>query len=375
LRDFTALTKSAVDTPAQAKADMAKASGLISAAFVDAAAAASIDLELVLAAFDSAGIKLESGAGQTAMNALTVAFRTTMNRAVQSFFTQLSTVKVKESYSSALTALNASTAEQTRFDNGVTTMTTAMGDADVLFASYFDGTAGYDMSETLATAFAASRLTNTGVINTLITATTLTTGSTVSTAIDKVFQKAFTVFSTDIASNTGELNAMRTSLSAALGGSPTADALATGGVGTYRDFNGNTVNWPIPQTVSVKFIADAVTAGGALTYTRSTLAVPSNMGWLNNNSQARTDYTASLPASLAALRGMQEDIMIAEFTRYNIFTNGQPTQTQMQTAKAAFINNLKTIVGNLGGTSDGTTAFTAAQKKALVKAQQQPSLN
>ncbi len=375
LRDFTALTKASVDTPASAKEDMAKASGLISAAFVDAAAAANIDLDLILAAFDSAGINLQSGAGATAMAALSTAFQTSMNQSVNSFFTQLATVKVKQRYSAALTALNATTAEKTRFDTGVTTMSTDMGTADSLFASYFDGTTGYDMTETLATAFAASRLSNTGVINTLITAATLATTDTIQTAMDAVYQKAFTSFSTAIQSTNTEIGDMQTGVSSALGGTPTATQLASSGVGTYRDFNGNTLNWPIPQTASVNFIASAISAGGTLTYSRTTLAVPSIMSWLNAGSGTRTTFNTG-NTSFNNLLSMQEDVMIAENTRFSIFAgSGNPSQTQMQNAKASFITNLAAIVANIGGTTDSTTAFTTAQKKALVQAQQQPSLH
>jgi len=374
LRDFTALAKSAVDTPASAKADMAKASGLISSAFVDAAEAANIDLDLVLAAFDSAGIKLQSGAGQSAMAALSAAFRNQMNAAVNSFFTQLASVKVKRRYSAVLTALNASTAEKARFNNAVSTMAADMGATDALFASYFDGAAGYNLTETLAAAFAATHLVNGGKIGALITAGTLTTSSTVQTAMDAVYTAAFTAFSTAIQSTNAEITAMRQNISTAFGGTPSATQLANMGVGTYRSFGGATlINWPIPQVASVNFVASIITSGGGLRYTRTTLAVPTNMTWLNGN-RTRTTFNTG-KASFDALLGMQEDVLIAENARFAIFSGGNPPPAQQQAAKASFITHLATIVANLRGTTDGTTAITAAQKKALVKAQQQPSLH
>jgi len=391
LRDFTALTKSAVDTPAQAKDDMAKASGLISAAFVDAAAAASIDLDLVLSAFDSAGIKLQSGAGLTAMNALSIAFRTTMNQAVNSFFTQLSAVKVKERYSNALTVLGASAGQLTQFNAAVSTMATDMAAIDTTYALYYDGTPGYDMTETLAAASAAGHLSladpviaagiTAGPPNGLVAAT-----STVQNAMDYAYQYVFAKFQgaapgTGIQSTNADITTMKSNVATAL-------AVAVGslpaGLGTYRDFTGSTINWPIPQTASVNFIAAAISATGSLSYTRTTLAVPANMAWLNGNTGVRTDFGPlglNLPASFADLMGMQEDIMIAEFTRFYIFdpangtTGGNPTQAQMQSTKAGFITNIAAIVGNISGTTDGTTAFTTAQKKALVLSQQQPSLH
>jgi len=406
LRDFTALTKAAVDTPASAKDDMAKASGLISAAFVDAAAAAGIDLDLILSAFDSAGIKLESGAGLTAINALSAAFRNNMNQSVNSFFTSLSATKVKKRYGETLTALNATTAQSTRFNTGVSTMTTAMAAIDTTYASYFDGTTGYDMTETINTAHAAGRVDKT--VNPIAAGITAWTNagspawtnvsqgldpatSTIQNAIDYAFQNAFSTFGTNIASTNAEITTLKSDVASALG---IAVASLPTGFGTYTNFSGSTVNWPIPQTVAVSYVASVITATGSLTYTRSGLAVPSSMTeWFGSCSDTtkHTMTACAAPAvwtaktattfntgntSFNSLLGIQEDIMFAENTRFGIFANGAtPTQTQQQTAKATFITNLATIVGNIGGTSDGTTAFTTAQKKALVQAQQQPSLH
>jgi len=395
LRDFTALTKAAVDTPASAKADMAKASGLISAAFVDAAAAADIDLDIILAAFDSADPSVGSAAAKAALANLSASFQASMNAAVGSFFTQLAAAKVKQRYSATLTALNATSAQKTRFNSAVTTMATTMGDTDSQFASYFDGTSGYNISETLATAFAANRLTNSGTINTLINDATnnITTASTVSDTINAVYQKAFSTFSTAIASTNAEITTLKSDVASALG-------IAVGnlptGFGTYTNFSGTKVNWPIPQTVAVSYIASVITATGSLTYTRSGLAIPTTMTeWFGscaapNAAKGTKTSCEAVPgvwtpktattfntgnASFNSLLGIQEDIMIAESTRYSIYANNaNPTRSAEQTAKATFITNLATISGNIGGTSDGTTAFTTAQKKALVQAQQQPSL-
>lgn len=393
LRAFSTLFKAAIDTPASADENMAKASGLISSIFVDAAAASGIDLDLILTAFDSAGIKLESGAGLSAMNALSAAFRNSMNQSVNSFFTRLSAVKVKKRYKEALTTLNATTAEVARFQAGVNTMMTTMAAVDTTYALYFDGTTGYDLTETINVAHAAGRVDKTlNPIAAGITALALDPAvSTIQNAIDYSFQSSFTAFSVAIQSTNGEVTALKTAFAAALG-------IAVGnlptGFGTFMDFSGSTVNWPIPQTASVNFIATVILAGGSLTYTRSGLAIPTNMAeWFgscsNNTFWNRTDcqnngatWTSVSSTfntgnvSFDSLLGIQEDIMLAENTRYQIFDGGgNPTQAQMQAAKAAFITNMGTIIGNIGGTTDGTTAFTVIQKKSLVKAQQQPSLH
>ncbi len=390
LRTFAALTKSAVDTPAQAKADMNKASAMMADIFVDAADAAGIDLNLILAGFDAAdpGSLPASSGATAALGNLTTPFKNSMNGAATTFFTRLAALKVRRSYLAALTALNATSAEKTRFNNAVTKMTDAMSKADALFAPYFDGT--YDQTETLQAAFNAAHLSSTattgaeGVINAGITAGKLTAAtSTVGDAMDYVYTQAFNSFSTAVQSTNVEISTMQNNVSTALGGTPTSSQLAANGVGTYRDFNGNTVNWPIPQTVAVDFVATAINNGGGLTYNRTAVAsaipVPANMSWLNGTGTRTTNFNTG-NTSFENLLKLQEDIQIAEFTRFYIWdpsnttTSGHPTRAQEQTAKQAFISNLKTIVNNLGGTTDGTTAITTAQKKALVLAQQQPSL-
>jgi len=390
LRTFAALTKSAVDTPAQAKADMNKASAMMADIFVDAADAAGIDLNLILAGFDAAdpGSLPASSGATAALGNLTTPFKNSMNGAATTFFTRLAALKVRRSYLAALTALNATSAEKTRFNNAVTKMTDAMSKADALFAPYFDGT--YDQTETLQAAFNAAHLSSTattgaeGVINAGITAGKLTAAtSTVGDAMDYVYTQAFNSFSTAVQSTNVEISTMQNNVSTALGGTPTSSQLAANGVGTYRDFNGKTVNWPIPQTVAVDFVATAINNGGGLTYNRTAVAsaipVPANMSWLNGTGTRTTNFNTG-NTSFENLLKLQEDIQIAEFTRFYIWdpsnttTSGHPTRAQEQTAKQAFISNLKTIVNNLGGTTDGTTAITTAQKKALVLAQQQPSL-
>jgi len=409
LRNFAALAKSSVDTPASAKADMAKASGLISDIFIDAASATGIDLDLILAAFDSAGIKLQSGAGLSAMNALSVAFRNNMNQSVNNFFTRVSATKVKSRYAATLTALNASTAQKTRFNNGVTTMMNAMAAIDTTYAPYFDGTA--NMTETINTAHAAGRIDKTqNPIAAAITAwnnagspainsagfiqgTMLDpVNSTIQNAIDLSFQSAFSTFNVAIQSTNTEITALRAAVATALG---ITTAQLPVNLGTLTNFNGAVFNWPVPQAAAVSFVASIISGGGGLTYTRSGLAIPNSMAeWFgscaNGTSFNRTACTGAGStwtvntatafntgnASFDALLGIQEDIQIAEQTRFDIFSGGaQPSMQQMQTAKQAFMTNLGTIVGNIGGTTDGATALSALQKKALVKSQQQPSLH
>jgi len=348
LSNFTSLFKSAVDTPAQASDDMAKAAAVIGDAFIAAAAVADIDLDVILAGFDSAGDKVNTGAGQTAFNAISAAVKNSMLQAVNSFRTRLAVKKVQQRYSAALTALGVSGTAVTTFNTAVTALGTNMSAVETLYGKYFDDPANNPMT------------------------------TAIQNAMDAAFTAAFNTFSTAIASSNADITTMRANISTAMGGSPTAAQLATSGVGTYRDFSGTTKNWPIPQTGSVNFVATNVIAGGGLTYTRSTIAIPANMvSWL----AARTANFGTGNTNFEALLGMQEDVMIAENTRYDIYnpanasTSGNPTGLQRQAAQGAFKTNMAAIAAALGGTTDGTTALTTLQKRAMVLSQQQPSIN
>jgi len=363
LSNFTTLFKSAVDTPAQAQADMAKAAGLLGDIVIDAAEAAGIDLDVFLAAFETAGDKVNAGAGAAAMAAMSVSVRNSMNQSVNSFSTRIGVQKVQSRYAAMLSTLGVSGAAVTRFNTAVSTLGTDMAAIDTTYAKYFDDPVNWPMT------------------------------NAIQTAIDTAFQTAFGTFQTSIASTDAEITQMQTNISAGLNNAVTQGALAAQNIGKYWDFNGNQVNWPIPQTGATNFVASALSAGGSLSYTRSTLAIPAAINWMGscaggaggpwfekNQCQgaggvwttARSTF-AGVPASFAALQGIQQDLQIAEFTRFGVYT-GTETAAQRNAAKIAFKTNVASIISAVGGTTDGATAYTAAQKRAIVLSQQQPSI-
>lgn len=345
LSNFTSLEKSAVDATSTTTSsdDMGKAGGMIADVFIDAAAASGVDLNTVQAAFNAAGSQVNGSAGQTAMNAMSSSVRSAMNQSVQSFMKRLSTVRVQKSYSDALTTLGSSGAMVTQFNSAVTTLSTALSNIDTTYASYYQNPS--------------------------------TMTSSIQTAINNAYSNAFTNFQTGIAASNTAIGSMKSTVASALGVSVSS---LPSNLGTYTNFNGKTVNWPVTQVAAVDFIANKLSNSGSMSYTRTTLPIPANMTWLSS----RTNFTSGgMPASFAALMGIQQDIQIAENTRYYIFdssnttTNGNPTMAQQQAANLAFKNNLATIANNIGGTTDGSTAYSTAQKKALVLSQLQPSLN
>jgi hypothetical protein len=132
----------------------------------------------------------------------------------------------------------------------------------------------------------------------------------------------------------------------------------------------------------VSWVAPIISAGGELTYTRWTdadLPVPDNMSWLNGDG-SRSDFSGE-PASFGALRGLQEDLMIIEFTRFNVYESlgGDTTNEEMRnaekTARLNFQQHLDATISKIGGMVDGSTSITTAQKKAMLLLLQQPSLH
>lgn len=346
LSNFTTLFKSAVDNPSQSSDEMAKAAGLMADIFIDAGIAADIDLSLIQAAHDAAGDVVQNNpTAAAAFAGISSGTSSTIDAAMSSFFIRIAAVKVKTSYTNALNTLNASGAQVTQFNTAVQNMVTSMENIDKTYAQYFENPA-------------------------LLT-------DDIKNAMNAAYQAAFTTFQSAIADTNGNIATMKTNIASAMGMS--VDSLPSD-LGTYRDYNGNTVNWPIPQVVAMNYVASIISAGGGLSYDRSTVAagmpVPSNMSWLNGNTGTRTDYVGmGMPVSFAALMGLQEDVQIAENTRWSIYSGGQPTREQEKAAKLAFNTNIDLIISSLSGTTDGSTAISDEIKEALVKMMEHPSLN
>lgn len=348
LSNFTTLFKSAVDNPGQASDDMALAAGLIADIFIDAAIAADIDLGLIVGAHDSAGEVVDGNQDALdAFNAFGADHQASIQQAMGSFFMRIAAIKVKSSYSDALNTLNASGTQIDTFNAAVATMMTTMENLDKQYSQYYDD---------------PSLMTQ-----------------QIRNQMDTAYQGAFSTFQTAIAASGQDITDMKGNIADAFTGISVGDLPAD--FGTYLDFDGvTTVNWPIPQVVATNWVASIITASGDLAYDRTTVAaslpVPSNMGWLNG-SGVRTDFTVGgPPPSFAALMGIQEDMMIAENTRWDIFDEGQtqPTRAEEKAAELTYKTNKYLIMNNLSGTTNGTTSITDAQKEALILMMEHPSL-
>ncbi|MFQ5642947.1 MAG: hypothetical protein ACE5FQ_04520 [Thiogranum sp.] len=353
LSDYVAFFKQAVDNGDDD--DLARAGGLMADILIDAGATAGIDPQLLLAAFNAAG---NANGLDAAMLSLSSGFQNSVNTAVSGFFTRIASVVLKKDYNTALATLGGSQTLIDRFNTAVQTFVTAQQAVDTQYGQYFMDPQGY---------LAA----NPGV-----------TEQDVQAALDAAFQAAWNSFQTAIVSTGDEITAMRTVVASAMG-TVASDPVILG-IGTEMDFDGNIANWPIPQTVAVTWVANTLIAGGNFSYTRDTTAVPANMqSWLDSDDDGnngvdgqRHDFTSQMPAAFAALMGIMEDVQIVEETRYAIWgTGSEPTPEQQEQARIDFASNLGRLAALIGGTTDGSTAIGADQKKALIKLMVQPSLN
>ena len=360
LSDFTAKFKDAVDNDDNDA--MAQAGGYMAEIFIDAAAAADIDTGLILAAHDAAGEVTYQPAYAQIVASMSSSVQKGMEQSMSSFFTRIAAMKVEADYTRALTTLNASGSQMTRYNTAVQTMISAFETIDATYSDYYMDPDTYIAEHS-------------------------TTNDAVQQAMGTAYNNAFNQFQTDIRSTDGEILTMKGNVASGLG-------INVGDLpndfGTFRDFNNNTVNWPIPQTVMVNWVASILGAGGELTYTRWTdaeLPVPDFMSWLNGDTGTRTDFTQAPPgdpappASFSALQGLQEDLEIIENTRFHAIDNLGPGATDKErkaaekAAQLTYQQHLADTVLKIGGTVDGSTTISYAQKKAMLLLLQQPSLN
>lgn len=371
IADLTKGFKTANDSTnaATSKEEMQKAGGLMADVFMDAAVASNIDIFLILAAHDAAGEQAEG----PEMLAIGANVRKSLEQAMSSFFKRIAIVKVKNEYSNALTALNASGAQVTRFNAAIDTLMTATSAIDGDYAEYYMNPDAYLQAHN-------------------------TTQAAVQAAMSQAYEAAFTAFQTNMASSADDITALRTAVKNAY--SVPDQMLAM--IGTYRDFSNTEKNWPIPQTVMVKWMATNKLAGGSFGYIRDTTNVPAGMMWLGTCSNpvfwdqgscvanagtwtaGRRNYEGMMGGGpggpgagaleYAKFMGLQEDLNIVDFSRYSIYQAGQPTRAQEQEAKRLFFTRLGTLAGLISGKTNATTDMTAAQKKAIIKLIMQPSI-
>ncbi|MBI4224064.1 MAG: hypothetical protein HY609_03965 [Deltaproteobacteria bacterium] len=332
LGDYSANFKGAIDNADDTL--MSEAGGFIADVFVDGwNSAGRNDLACMLAAFEAAGTVTE---GNSDCLDISSAANTIVNQALIAFFQRIAGVKVRREYTTALSALGASGTLVERFNSAVSTFLTSLND---IFDAYHDEFENQSMTEADQT------------------------------AMNAFFQTSFNSYISNSRTTSAEISDVKTRFAAALGIDVNDSSLNS--FGSWRDINGSTVNWPIPQLVQHDWLATILNAGGSLSYTRDTLAIPSMMQWLNS----RTTFNSG-QATLDAREGLREDVQIIQFTFFSTFSGGgQVTREQEKNAKTLMGQRLEGLLANIGGTQNGTTAITDAQKRALIRTMLEPDFN
>ncbi|MBU4305182.1 MAG: hypothetical protein KJ893_06140 [Candidatus Omnitrophica bacterium] len=277
-------------------------------------------------------------------------------------------------YTNALTALGASTAEINQYTTAANTLMNTMQQN---FQNFEKNVMGDEMPDA-------------DVVNEK------------NNEMNTAMEAAFNQFMTDCQATDARIVSLRASLKQALWYNDTQmDQYLPASRFKFYNSSGNAVNWSIMQVVSVSWLADLITAGGSLSYARDDTSVPSMMQWMGqcSNTQywdqqsclsnagiwttGRRDYTAIFPGDSgsqmwAALEGLREDIQVAEFTRWNSFSgidfnDKAGAMEAMKLAEKAFYDKLfnstggaNSLINDITGTTNGTTAIAVTAKKALI---------
>lgn len=278
LRDFTESFYNANEaaTDDDANAEMQKAGGFMAEMFMDAAKCADIDLGLINAAHNAAGDAaeaIEDPPGTPIMTGLSADVQIAIEQAMSSFHKRVAITKVSGEYTKSLEALNASGAERDRFLAAVNAVGTAMGQVEADFAGFYVDPDAYATANYGGDVTAAQE------------------------AIDAAYETVWTNFMTAMASTDDDITAMKADVVDAFGF--TGDQLPND-FGTFMNSEGQSVNWPIPQTVMVSWLADLIKGGGTFSYmnNRDDTPIPDWVQWMGNCTKAADLATAcaQLPA-------------------------------------------------------------------------------
>lgn len=335
-----------------------EAAALLLNILVKAATTAGFPQDRVLEAFNAMGAIVVPLMNQGVTNGnLTGATAQMINSSIGGGITKLNAEKGIEKYSNALSVLGASSADLLLYQNAAAALSTTMITAFRTFEAVFTG------SET-----------QTDIQN-------------AQTVLDATMQSAFNTFMTATAASNARITTMIASIDSALGSS---SGLTSSDFKFYKS-GGTSVNWPVTMVIPTDWVSSLLSAGGSLAYTRDTTTIPTAMTWLGTCSVSgffdqsscqsnsgtwtpgRTDFVGGgTPASYAAILGIQEDVMILEFARWNAQAGAGSSMSAQMTLEKNFATSMAGLSGNISGTTDGSTAVTSAQKSALVTLMQSP---
>ncbi|MDH5571380.1 MAG: hypothetical protein OEY89_06415 [Gammaproteobacteria bacterium] len=300
---------------------------------VQAATTAGFSQDRVMEAFNAMGnIAVPLITTAQTSGALSAATAQSINSTVGGGIQKLKADRGIEKYTQALSALGATGADLSTFTTAANTLTATMAAAFAEFDKVFNG------SETKTAVEAAQTTQN----------ATMTT--------------AFNTFISSTAASDTRITTMIANIDRALG---VSTLLEVSNFKFYKS-DGSTSNWPVMMVRPTDWVSSIKTAGGGISYTQDTIAIPSAL-----SGQNRSAYNA-IPSPYKELFQIQLDIMIREFILFNARTNAGSDMSAQNTAEKAFSDALQTIIGNISGTTNGTTAIATTQKAALVELMKSP---
>lgn len=358
---YSKIMKDAVDVASVGDATLeaakrGEAASKLLGVLVTSATAAGFSQDRPLEAFNAMGaVVVPLMATAVADGNLSAATKQSIDSTVGGGITKLNADRGIEKYAQALTTLGATGSDLTSYQSAASTLVTAMQAAFSTFDKVFTG------SETKTDVETAQ-----SVQNTAMTA-------------------AFTAFISSTAASDARITTMIANIDTALG---ITTGLTKNSFQFYKQ-DGTSSNWPIMMVIPTDWASSIKTATGDLTYTPDSLAIPAAMIWLGSCSAGghtnktaceangkvwtagRTDFS-SIPTPYSSLFAIQEDIMIREFKRFADSDAAGFDMSAQNTAEKAFSDGLVTIAGNIGGTTNGTTAIPATSKTALVGLMKSP---
>lgn len=292
-----------------------------------------------------------------------------MNGAVMGFFRRLAAMRLSREYTEAITTLGGSSQHAATYSSAVDAMITGFTNIDKKYGDYWMDPDTY----------VANYMSNNTIVDKNGDGKTDAQDAhmMIQEAIGQEFNTVWQSFQQAIRASNADVSAMRQAIASALG---VPESGLPNEVGKDVDWSsGNLVNWPIPKVVAFTFAANHLAGGGTLTYTRGTEAIPASMGWFDPDNDGtpgpRTNFLADndgdgqpdIPPAFAALMGMEEDVLILTFRRYDqCRTASDPYQCEKQALKD-YMQSIGALAGRVGG-------VTADQTKALVRLMQEPNL-
>jgi len=335
-----------------------KAASLLLKFLMTAATTTGFSQGLVLEAMDAMGAVVVPL--MTASATISAATKASINASIGGGIQRLRADRNIQKYLAALSTLGATGQDLTDFKTAATTLLNAMIAANQAFEQVFTG------SETQAQVQAAQSTFNTAMNN------------------------AFSTFLTDTAASNTRITTMISNIDAALGA---ATGLSVSDF-QFFDASGTTHNWPLNMVILTDFASSVKTAGGNITYTRDTTAIPASVTWIGSctnptsapNKAActgtwtpgRTDFISSPPAGqgiptpYGSLFSIQEDIQVLNGVRFAALGASGADDQAFAVAEKAFRTGLEALASKISGTADGSTAFTTVQKKAMITLMQTP---